>query len=248
MIDRRHELTVTKQVDAAASPEQRLLPAAPSSAAISSCAAGRAASGVSHRRGADDPRSIGCQGEQTGRRMSKVCGGWGRGVLASAHDEARTRSQNLPVSAARHGDRAAEPGLGHGYHLYPDGGLRYWRWCSIGSPGACCPGGYPSRWRRRSASDAGGCFGEARQAGDLQHRSGQPVYGRGLHRRARKDSRQEGWQGRLAGQRVRRAAVAQREIRGGYLHAYGSVAEARASIGRYSIFIMAAARTRALTA
>ena len=39
----------------------------------------------------------------------------------SAHDQARTRPQDLSVSAARHGDHAAEPGLGHGHHLHPDG-------------------------------------------------------------------------------------------------------------------------------
>ena len=52
---------------------------------------------------------------------------------------------------------------------------------------------------------------------NLQHRSGQPVHGRGLHRRARQQRHrhQHGRQRRLAGQRVRRAAVAQREIRGG---------------------------------
>ena len=53
--------------------------------------------------------------------------------------------------------------------------------------------------------------------GDLQYRSGLAVHGRCLHRRARQQRHrhQHGWQRRLAGQRVRRAAVAQREIRGG---------------------------------
>ena len=46
---------------------------------------------------------------------------------------------------------------------------------------------------------------------------GSPVHGRGLHRRAHQQRHrdQHGRQGRLAGQRVRRAALAQREIRGG---------------------------------
>ena len=50
------------------------------------------------------------------------------------------------------------------------------------------------------------------QAGDPQHRSGQPVHRRGVHWRAdqKRDRCQHGRQGRLAGQRVRRAAVAQR--------------------------------------
>src|SRR4051795_10345886 len=49
-----------------------------------------------------------------------------RGALSpSAHDEAGTRPQDLSVSAARHGDHTAEPGLGDGHHLHPDGeGLR----------------------------------------------------------------------------------------------------------------------------
>ena len=50
--------------------------------------------------------------------------GGASGVFGSgnmAHDEAGTRPQDLSVSAARHGDHTAEPGLGHGHHLHPDG-------------------------------------------------------------------------------------------------------------------------------
>ena len=56
-----------------------------------------------------------------------------------------------------------------------------------------------------------------RQAGYLQHGSGQPVHRRGIHWRAdqKRDRHQHGRQGRLARQRLRRAAVAQRQIRGG---------------------------------
>src|ERR1700760_4963552 len=55
------------------------------------------------------------------------------------------------------------------------------------------------------------------QAADSQHRSRQPVRRRGVHCRAdqKRDRHQYGWQGRLARQRVRRAALAQRQIRGG---------------------------------
>ncbi len=65
--------------------------------------------------------------------------------------------------------------------------------------------------------DAGGCFGSSRQAGHLQHRPGLAVHGLGLHRHARRQRHrdQHGRQRRLARQRVRRAAVAQRQIRGG---------------------------------
>jgi len=39
----------------------------------------------------------------------------------SPHHQARARSQDLPVSAARSDGRAAEPGVGDGHHLHPDG-------------------------------------------------------------------------------------------------------------------------------
>ena len=39
----------------------------------------------------------------------------------SAHEQARARTQDLPVSAARDSDRAPDPGVGDGYHLHPDG-------------------------------------------------------------------------------------------------------------------------------
>ena len=65
--------------------------------------------------------------------------------------------------------------------------------------------------------DAGGRHGSSRQAGHLQHRPGLAVHRLGLHRRARQQRHcdQHGRQGCLARQRVRRAAVAQRQIRGG---------------------------------
>src|SRR6201987_4077026 len=45
-----------------------------------------------------------------------------RGALSpSAHHQARTGTQDLSVSAARHGDCATEPGLGHGHLVHPDG-------------------------------------------------------------------------------------------------------------------------------
>jgi hypothetical protein len=45
-----------------------------------------------------------------------------RGALSpSANDEARARSQDLSVSAARLGDHAAQPGVGDGHHLHSDG-------------------------------------------------------------------------------------------------------------------------------
>jgi putative transposase len=44
------------------------------------------------------------------------------------------------------------------------------------------------------------------------------------------------WQGRLARQCLCRAAVANGQIRGGYLPAYDSVSQARASISKYLAF------------
>ena len=44
-----------------------------------------------------------------------------RGARAeAAHDEAGAGAQDLPVSAARTGDRPAEPGVGGRHHLHPD--------------------------------------------------------------------------------------------------------------------------------
>ena len=77
-------------------------------------------------------------------------------------------------------------------------------------------------WRLSITMQASFCVetlegpGEARQAGDLQHGSGLAVHVPGVHRRAGEARRQEqhGRQRGLARQRVRRAPVAQREIRG----------------------------------
>ena len=52
----------------------------------------------------------------------------------------------------------------------------------------------------------------------------------------KRDRHQHGRQGRLAGQRLCRAAVAQCQIRGGVSQAYDTASEARASIGRYLDF------------
>ena len=64
---------------------------------------------------------------------------------------------------------------------------------------------------------AGGGPGQAWQAGHLQHRPGQPIHQRRLYRHAARSRRfdQHGRQGRLTRQRVRRATVAKRQIRGG---------------------------------
>ena len=72
-------------------------------------------------------------------------------------------------------------------------------------------------WRLSITMEAAFCvetledaLGSSRQAGDLQHRSGLAVHRRSLHRRARRQRHrhQHGRQRGMAGQRVRRAAVA----------------------------------------
>ena len=101
-----------------------------------------------------------------------------------------------------------------------------------------------SRWRvdhdgggflRRGA---GGGAGQARQAGDLQHRSGQPVHQRRVHRRADENAiaismdGKGSWRDNVFVERLWRT-VKYEEV---YLRAYDSVGEARASIGRYLAF------------
>lgn len=65
------------------------------------------------------------------------------------------------------------------------------------------------------ASGAAG-HGDARQTGDLQHRSRQPVYQRGVHPAAfgRRRETVDGRQRPVPGQRLRRTALAQPQIRG----------------------------------
>jgi putative transposase len=86
--------------------------------------------------------------------------------------------------------------------------------------------------------DAGGCPGPSRQAGNLQHRPGLAVQRRGVHPRSRLQwhRHQDGRQRRMARQRNRRAAMAQRQNEEVYLRVYESVGEARNSIGRYLDF------------
>jgi hypothetical protein len=134
-------------------------------------------------------------------------------------EQTRARPQGLLVSLARDGDRAAEPGVGDGPHLHPDGArLRLsGGGARLGEPprtGVAAVDHHGGGVLRRGV--AGGNR-QTRQAADRQHRPGQPVHRCGLHRRARRPwhRHQHGRQGRLAGQRVRRAAVAQRQIRRG---------------------------------
>src|SRR5580658_8073483 len=57
------------------------------------------------------------EGCKIGRREDVDAADGDRGALSpSAHDKTRARPQNLPISAARAGDHAAEPGVGDGHY------------------------------------------------------------------------------------------------------------------------------------
>ena len=73
---------------------------------------------------------------------------------------------------------------------------------------------------------------------DLQYRPGQPVHQHCIHRPAvgERDRDQHGWPRFVARQCLCRAAVAVGQIWEVYLHAYDSVGQARASLGRYLDF------------
>ena len=83
------------------------------------------APGVPFRRLADVARLAGRRGRGQDRPPScedaNAADGDGSALSPSAHDQARTRAQDLSVSAARRRDHATEPGVGDGHHLYPDG-------------------------------------------------------------------------------------------------------------------------------
>ena len=225
MIDREHDLPITKQAEVLRISRGSVyyLPRPVSAGRPRDhAAARRVASGVPFRRLADVARSAGCRGMQdrpSACEDADAADGDRGAVSPAAHHQAGARPQDLSVSAARSGDRAAEPGVGDGHHLYPDGARlrlsgRGARLVQPSRAGVAAIDHHGSRVLRR---DAGGRHGPSRQAGDLQHRSGLAVHRRGLHRRARRQRHcdQHGRQGRLARQRVRRAAVAQRQIRGG---------------------------------
>jgi hypothetical protein len=67
-------------------------------------------------------------------------------------------------------------------------GFVYLAAVSTGSAAGFCPGGCRSRWSGVLRRGAGGGFGQTRQARDFQHRPGQPVHQRRLHRRAARNA------------------------------------------------------------
>ena len=114
----------------------------------------------------------------------------------------------------------AQPGVGHGHHL-----RARWRAASsisprswTGSAGGFSPGGCRSPWRRHSASRRW----RRRWPGTAGPRSSTPIRAaqftsRDFTERAAqgRDRHQHGRQGLLAGQRLRRAALAIDQVRGG---------------------------------
>ena len=108
MIDREHDLPITKQAEVLRhQPWQCLLSAAPGAGSRprDHATSRPAASGVSFRRLADVARPAGRRGVQdrpSSREDADAADG-DRGALSpSAHDEARARAQDLSISAARH--------------------------------------------------------------------------------------------------------------------------------------------------
>ena len=107
--------------------------------------------------------------------------------------------QSVSVPAAGSGHRSSESGMGHGYHLHPDG------------PGLCVPGRDHGLVLAQGAVMAcvqrarhpllRGCHGGRRRglrcSGDIRYGSGQPVSQRRVHRcsQAARYPHWHGWQG-----------------------------------------------------
>jgi len=195
MIGRGHALCVTKQAQAAGLARSTVYyPAAPggpqpisnSCARSTSCIwsfpyAGRGCCAVSWLP----------NGSKTGRRHVKdadAADGHRGAVPSSAHDEAGPGTKNLPVSAARAWRSRGRTRSGRWTSR-----ISPWRRASsisprssTGSRGACCRGGYPSRWRRRSASRRWRTHWRSTVSlRFFNNRSRLAVHRHGLHRRAR---------------------------------------------------------------
>jgi len=199
--------------------------------------------GVSFRRLANVARPAGCRGVQdrpSSREDADEADG-DRGALSpSAYDEARAGAQDLSVSAARHRDRTAKPGVGDGYHLHPMArGFVYlavvldwfsrrvlsWR-VSITMEAAFCVETLEDALARHGKpeifnTDQGSQFTGAAFTGVLiKNGIAISMDGKGA------------WRDNVFVERLWRS-VKYEEV---YLRAYGSVSEARASIGCYLDF------------
>jgi hypothetical protein len=121
-----------------------------------------------------------------------------RGAVSLAeHVQALSGPQDLPVSAAQGPDRSAEPGLGNGRPVYPDGARLRLSGCG-GRPVQPIRSGlaviHHAEDRVRHRCHAGG-IGPLWQAGDRRHQPGQPVHRRGCYGYAAgaDDLAQHGW-------------------------------------------------------
>jgi hypothetical protein len=142
-------------------------------------------------------------------------------VALAALREGKTMAELRAHYSAHPDQTARQLRLGARHHLYPGGqGL-----CLPDSRGRC---GKSLGTRAQGRDDLGGAprgrnHGRSHcppwHTGRRQHRSGRSVYSRSIHRRGAKrwHQAQHGWQRRLTGQRLRRAAMAYLEIRLGVL-------------------------------
>src|SRR5674476_594720 len=96
-----------------------------------------------------------------------------------------------------------ERGLGDGHHLYPHGARFRLPRCRarLGDPPGSVVAVVDHDGSCLLRRDPGGCLGSSRQAGDIQHRPGLAVHRLGIHRRARQQRHrhQHGRQRGLAG-------------------------------------------------
>jgi len=124
---------------------------------------------------------------------------------------------DLPVSTARTGDHTSQPGVGYRHHVHPVA-----RWIRISGGGHGLV--QPVRAGLGSIDHAGFqllrvCFGlgaEGGLSGNLQLRSGIAIYKHRVHRPSQRSRHfnQHGRTGTGDGQHLRRAAVADGEVRG----------------------------------
>ena len=118
-------------------------------------------------------------GCEVGRQRAWGDAGCGRKGVGALFRHPRTTKpeagpQNLPILAARDGDHAAEPGVGDGHHLHPDGArLRLsGRRARLVQPPRAVVAAVDHNGSGVLRRDAGGRSGASRQAGHLQHGPG----------------------------------------------------------------------------
>ena len=164
---------------------------------------------------------------------------------AAGYEPTPPGAQGLPLPAAQAHHHSRQSGLGTRYDVLPPGpGVRLPDRCrrrgqpqGAGAQGGHHDGGVP----RRGSSGTG--LRPLRHAGARQHRPGQPVHGRGLHR-GRAQARLQALDGRARGLARARSLPSGHNVfverlwhsvkyECVYLKAYDSISAARADIGRY---------------